>query len=194
MPSANNLTVAAFSILFAVSAAHAADNELYDAPPADDAAFMRWIENDTAPEIFGVSGLGNLGDVFHPVSAALTDGAVAGVFYTVARRTDGKIVVIEEPPRADRTKVLLTLLNLTDEPVRLVLLENGIDVIEPTEINDAGARAVNPVSASLAVVTASGAQLGSFDVQLRRGQNVTFVARPEGTQLIENSFGPNIEG
>jgi hypothetical protein len=86
----------------------------------------------------------------------------------------------------------LTLLNLSDDQARLVLSDQNIDVIGTTDINTAGGRTVNPVAATLSVVTSSGAVLGSFDVQLRRGQNITFVARPDGAELIENRFGPNI--
>ncbi|MEM6385672.1 MAG: alginate O-acetyltransferase AlgF [Pseudomonadota bacterium] len=187
-------SIAALGIILTANTVQAADNELYAAPPPDDAAFLRWIELGQAPEVFGVASLGAEGDVFHPVSASLTDGAEAGVFYTAARAADGAVVVIEEPARADRSKVLLTLLNLTDVPVRLVLAEQNVDVIETTPANDAGARAVNPVAATLTIVTQDNATLGSFDVKLRRGQNVTFVARPDGAALIENRFGPNLEG
>jgi hypothetical protein len=187
--------IAAFAILMASSGAGlTADNELYDAPPPDDAAFLRWIESGKAPEIFGISALGAEGDVFHPVSAANTEGAEVGAYYTAALSAKGDLVIIEEPERADRSKVQLTLLNLTGEAVRLVLLEQNADVVVATAPNQAGARAVNPVAAILSVVTAEDEVLGTFDVRLRRGQNVTFVARPDGAQLIENRFGPNIEG
>ncbi|TCL08828.1 alginate O-acetyltransferase AlgF [Shimia isoporae] len=171
-----------------------ADNELYDAPPPDDAAFIRWIDTDPAPEVLGVRSLGLDGDAFHPVSVALTDGASVGAFYTAAVNALGHLVVVEEPPRADKSKVLVTLLNLTNNPVRLVLTDQKVDVIGATAANAAGGRSVNPVSAKLSVLSVSDAVLGVFDVQLRRGQNITFVARPEGAELIENRFGPNIEG
>ncbi len=187
-------SIAALGIFLTANAGQAADNELYAAPPPADAAFLRWIEPGQAPEVFGVASLGAEGDVFHPVSASVTDGAEAGVYYTAARAADGSVVVIEEPARADRSKVLLTLLNLTETPVRLVLAEQNVDVIDTTPANDAGARAVNPVAATLTIVTADNTPLGSFDVKLRRGQNVTFVARPDGAALIENRFGPNLEG
>jgi hypothetical protein len=131
-------------------------------------------------------------DVYYPVSAALTDGGFAGSFYTAAVDATGNFHVIREPDREDRSKVFLTLLNLSDDQARLVLSDQNIDVIGTTDINTAGGRTVNPVAATLSVVTSSGAVLGSFDVQLRRGQNITFVARPDGAELIENRFGPNI--
>ncbi|MGR3634752.1 MAG: alginate O-acetyltransferase AlgF [Shimia sp.] len=172
----------------------AADNELYDDPPPEDAAFVRWIEAETPPEILGILMPEEPGDVYYPVSAALTDGGRAGSFYTAAVDATGNVHVIREPDREDRSKVLLTLLNLSDQHTRLVLSDQNIDVVGDTDTNSAGGRTVNPVAATLSVVTSTGAVLGRFDVQLRRGQNVTFVARPDGADLIENRFGPNIGG
>ncbi len=182
------------TIILTVGSGWSADNELYDAPPPEDATFLRWIDPGLSPEVFGIAGLGADGDVFHPVSAALTDGAQPGAFYTAAKGSDGHLVIVQEPPRADRSKISLTLINLTGAPVRLVLHDQMVEVIPPTAANAAGARAVNPVAAELTVMTASDTPLGTFDVQLRRGQNVTFIARPEGAALIENRFGPNLEG
>lgn len=184
--------VAALTVL--PSFVWAADNELYDDPPPDDAAFVRWIEDAAAPRILGVSMPGEHGKAFHPVSAALTNDAKAGSYYTAAIDALGEIAIIEEPARQDRSKVLLTLLNISEGAVRLLLTGQNAEVIGSTAVNDASARPVNPVATTLSVVTSSGAVLGVFDVQLRRGQNITFVARPEGAELIENRFGPNIEG
>lgn len=186
------LFVLAVSIL--PGPAWAADNELYDDPPPEDAVFVRWIEEAPAPELFGISLPTETSDVFHPVSAALTTGAQEGSFYTAAVDATGHVAVVQEPDRGDRSKVLLTLLNLSDDQARLVLSDQNIDVIGTTGINAAGGRTVNPVAATLSVVTSSGSVLGVFDVQLRRGQNLTFVARHDGAYLIENRFGPNIGG
>ena len=183
-----------FAVSVLPSTVTAADNELYDDPPPEDAVFVRWIEEETAPSVLGIQMPKNPGDVFFPISAALTDGGRAGSFYTAAVDATGDVLVIREPDRGDRSKVLLTLLNLSDDPARLVLSDQNIDVIGTTDINSAGGRTVNPVTATLSVVTVSGAVLGSFDVQLRRGQNITFVARPDEADLIENRFGPNIGG
>lgn len=106
----------------------------------------------------------------------------------------GDLVVIEEPDRLDPTKVHLTLLNLTGAPVRLVLIEQSVNVISSVSPNEAGARAVNPVAVTLTVITDEDDVLGEFDVRLRRGQNITFIARPSGARLIENRFGSNIGG
>ncbi|MFY0661531.1 MAG: alginate O-acetyltransferase AlgF [Shimia sp.] len=183
-------------VIFAVSLLPgpiwAADNELYDAPPPEDAVFVRWIEEETAPGILGIQIPEEPGYVYFSVSAALTDGGHVGSFYTAAVDATGNVHIIREPDRGDRSKVLLTLLNLSDSHARLVLAEQNIDVIGNTDVNSAGGRTVNPVAAKLSVITSSGAVLGSFDIQLRRGQNLTFVARPDGADLIENRFGPNI--
>lgn len=172
----------------------AADNELYDDPPPADAVFVRWIGEATAPAILGIQMPEEAGDLYYPVSAALTDGGHSGSFYTAAIDATGDVQVIREPDREDRSKVLLTLLNLSGDGARLVLTDQNVEVIGTTNVNSAGGRTVNPVAVTLSVVTSSGAVLGDFDVQLRRGQNVTFVARPDGAVVLENRFGPNIEG
>ena len=185
-------SVAAIALMLTGQSAWSADNELYAAPPPEDAAFLRWIGEEDAPDVMGIASLGQSGAVFHPVSAALTDGAEAGAYYTAARNAAGEIVIIEEPQRGNRSKILVTLLNLTDAPVRLVMEEQDIEVIGATAADAAGGREVNPVPASVAVVSDAGA-LGRFDLKLRRGQNVTFVAHADGATLIENSFGENLD-
>ncbi|MEM1078158.1 MAG: alginate O-acetyltransferase AlgF [Pseudomonadota bacterium] len=184
------LSFALGAILTSAAPALAADNTLYDAPPPEDAAFLRWIEPGPAPEIYGIAALGAEGDVFHPVSAAATQGARAGVFYTAARDATGALVVIEEPARPDRTKVQLTLVNLSGVPARLEVVGQDMVVVDDTATEAAAARAVNPVAVALSVVTASGEALGQFEVSLRRGQNLTFVARADRAELIANRFGP----
>jgi len=186
------LTVLA--LLFGANAAWTADNTLYDAPPPDDAVFIRWLDGGTAPAVLGVSSLGETDDAFRPASAALTSGALEGAFYSAAIDATGHVVIIQEPARDNKAQVLLTLLNLSNQPVRLSLAEHDVDVIGSTAINTAEGRSVNPVAARLLVLSAENSVLGTFDVQLRRGQNLTFVARPEGAHLIENRFGTNIEG
>lgn len=186
------VSLALGAFLLTACGGFAADNTLYDAPPPEDAAFLRWIEPGPAPEIYGIAALGAEGDAFHPVSAAATRGAQPGAYYTAARDAAGAVVVIEEPARPDRSKVQLTLVNLADAPVRLEVAGLAMVVVAETQTGTAAARAVNPVTVTLAVVTADGAALGRFDVSLRRGQNMTFVARPDGAQMIANRFGPTL--
>jgi hypothetical protein len=83
------------------------------------------------------------------------------------------------------------LINTTQQPLELRLADNSATVIEAVPSGESGQRGVNPVSVSLGVF-AQGADnpLGAFDVQLQRGQNLSFVATEQGIELIENSFGP----
>ena len=54
-----------------------------------------------------------------------------------------------------------------------------------------GLRAVNPVAISFGVFQHGvDAPLATFDVSLRRGQNLTFLADQSGVRLVENRFGP----
>lgn len=179
-------------ILFGSGPAPAADNALYDTPPPDDAAFVRWVGLGFQHPVLGIAPATHIADVYRPVSASATNGAQPGTFYTAATGPDGQVILIEEPGREDRSKVHLFLVNLGSAPVHVEVTGQDMVVIDDTATGSAGSRAVNPVSASLAVVTENGETLGSFDVSLRRGQNLTFVALDDGARLIENSFGPNI--
>lgn len=179
-------------LLISATPSFAADNTLYDAPPPDDAAFLRWIETGDAPEIFGIEGLGADGAAFYPVSAAATDGAEAGRFYTAARDASGAVQVLTEPDRQDRSKVHLTLINMGDAPAQLVVAGQDLMVIGATPVNATASRAVNPVEVALQLVTDEGEVLGRFDLVLRRGQDLTFVARADKAELVENRFGPTI--
>lgn len=185
--------LAAFALILTGSGhANAADNTLYDTPPPDDAAFIRWVGLGSQHPVLGIAPATHIADVYRPVSAAATNGAQPGIFYTVAKGPNGQALLIEEPGREDRSKVHLFLVNLGSYPVRLSVTDQDMVVIDDTATGTAGSRAVNPVSVSLSLVAGDGRTLDSFDVSLRRGQNLTFVARDDGARLIENSFGPNI--
>ncbi len=172
----------------------AADEELYDAPPPDDAAFVRWIGKEAAPSVLGLVSIDSEGSVYRPVSAAVSEDLKEGAFYSAAMDASGQLVVLQEPSRSDRTKVHLLLVNLSDQAVRVILVGKNLVVIEETGVNSTGIRAVNPVKVELRVETVSGSPLGTFEVVLRRGQNLTFVARNGQAELIENRFGTNYEG
>lgn len=172
----------------------AADNELYDAPPPADAAFVRWVGLGNQHPVFGVAPVEHIMDAYRPVSASATNGAQPGGFYTVAKSSDGQIMVIKEPDRRDKSKVQLLLLNLGEAPAQLVVTDQDMVVIGDTVTGRAGSQMVNPVAASLTVRANDGRELGTFDVSLRRGQNLTFVAYNETVRLIENSYGPNLGG
>lgn len=58
MAIARTISTAAIATALTAGALFAGDNELYDAPPPDDAAFLRWIDAGAAPEILGVTALG----------------------------------------------------------------------------------------------------------------------------------------
>ncbi|MEN0002232.1 MAG: hypothetical protein AAF940_15240, partial [Pseudomonadota bacterium] len=172
----------------------AADNELYDTPPPDDAAFVRWVGLGNQHPVFGVAPATHIADVYRPVSAAATTGAQPGAFYTATKNADGKLVIIEEPTREDTSKVHLLLLNAGDMPVQLVVAGQDMMVIDETPPGAAQSRAVNPVSTSLTVKSGDGRELGTFDLALRRGQNLTFIVHEDTARLIENAFGPNLGG
>ena len=150
---------------------------------------IRWPR----PTVFGeeVRGAAGIGVTYAAISASELPHATAGAFLSVVTSPDGQTRAISEPPRDDATKVHLILLNLGSAPARIIVQEAGTEVVAPVASDGAGLRAVNPVSVALAVERVSdGAILGSFDLRLSRGQDLTFVARADGAEVIENSFGP----
>jgi hypothetical protein len=183
------LAFAGTALLSGFASAEAADNALYGAPLPDDAAFVRWLD---APEgsnrmAFGAAfGPAAQDDTaYAAVSAAHVSGAVAGGYYSII---NGQTVV--EPARTDATKVHLILLNADDSPARIMVADKDMQVIGDTAPGAAASRAVNPISVALAIVDAtSGAELGRFDVALRRNQNITFLVHNGQVDMIQNGFG-----
>ena len=173
----------------------AAQDSLYPEAPPDDAVFVRWLGSDdaTSVPVFGqeLRAEPEFGTAYIAISASELSGAEAGVFVTVVSEIGGHAHVINEPPRQDASKVQLLLLNTSADPVRLIAQGPGAEVIAPVATGDAGIRSVNPVAVTLAVErVGDGKVLGSFDLRLSRGRNLTFLALGDGAELIENSFGP----
>lgn len=175
------------------SAAIADDSGLYDAPAPEDAVFVRAIG---AP-ITDVSALGytfaELTEDYTAISASLLDGVAAGSYYALLPIGDAPTLVAE-PLRDDPAKVHLTLLNVDAPPLQLTVLD-GPQVIGATEQATAQSRAVNPVTITLKVESADGSQqFGTFDVALRRGQNLTFVVQNGEARILPDLFGPVVAG
>lgn len=195
-PSFGNLTAAIASALaLGTSAAWSDDAALYDAPAPEDAVFVRVLAERSvmaAPVRFGGMDLpvneATL-DAYFAISAADLTGVAAGGHYSIAKGATGSLV-IEEPSRENAAKVHLIVVNSGSEAVRLVVPDQGLEVVEPVEPGQASSRAVNPITVELAVERASdGTVLGTFDVQLARGRNLTFVAGPSSARMVENSVG-----
>ena len=89
------------------------------------------------------------------------------------------------------TIIYLFLINATSQNLDLRVAGSETVVIESTAAMQSGTRAVNPVNIGLSVVAAgSKTPLQTFQVDLRRGQNISFLATSSGVQLIEHRFGP----
>ncbi len=177
----------AAALLLAATQTATADNDaLYGAAIPEDAVFVRWLAPADRPEAFGLALKAEMTAQtdYIPISAAALTGAEAGRFYSRMGA-----VTIAEPDRADATKVHLILLNIDGAPARLVVAGNGAEVVGSTVPGEARARGVNPVEARLSVVT-EGGTLATFDLSLRRGQNLSFVVEGDSVRLIENAFGP----
>ncbi|MGI1662645.1 hypothetical protein ACRDNQ_10430 [Palleronia sp. KMU-117] len=192
----------AAALLIAVGGqAAVAQDVLYTDTPPDDAIFVRsFIDTDKPRETtglpaFAVDAIAGNGAAFSSLSAAEFGFSQAGGFYALLADAAGAVHLVPEPARADRAKVYLTVLNASDADVRLVEPTQGLEVVAPTPPLSAAARAVNPVDVRLAVESAAtGEALASFDLRLRRGQNVTFLVRGGQVELIEDAYGPVVSG
>lgn len=175
---------------------HADEAALYDAPAPADAVFVRMLSGfGSASDTLNFGGSvfslpDGAKDTYVAISASVLQGKTPGTYYSVISDDQGGMVV-KEPDRETASKVHLFLINAGTDPVRLILPENGAEVVGPVQAGAVDSRAVNPVSASLAVERVSDGQIiGHFDVKLSRGQNLSFVAGPEMARLVKNTFGP----
>lgn len=177
------LTGAAFSL---AQVAKADNLALYGTAIPEDAVFIRWLDAPAAAQAFGAQFDAGLADstAFVPVSGALLQGVTPGAFYSVT--AEG---IVQEPARDNPAKVYLILLNADSAPARLVVAGQNAEVIGETGTGTAQSRGVNPVAAQLAVMSGQ-TVLGSFDLTLRRGQDVTFYVRNGAVFVIETSFAP----
>ena len=172
----------------------ATDTSLYaEAPPAD-ASFVRFagVGADKSANFAGKTFTLNADEklAYTPVSSAALKGVELGSYVTVVK-ADGATHTINEGPRAEASKVSLYLVNATDQALELKLADGSVTVIGGVEPMSAGLRAVNPVAISFGVFQhGDDAPLATFDVSLRRGQNLTFLADRSGVRLVENRFGP----
>ena len=166
---------------------------LYAEPAPDDASFVRFIgfEGEEHVQFAGYNFTLKEGEAtaYIPISTVHLTNVLAGGFVTVLRGDAEQPKVIVEGPRNSRSKVLIILVNGTDRVLDLRLTDNSTTVIASIPGHSAGQRAVNPVSVSLGVF-ASGSDTpeATFDVSLKRGQNISFIADDKGIHLIENRF------
>lgn len=172
----------------------ATDASLYaEAPPAD-ASFVRFagFDTDTSAEFAGKTFALNAGErlAYTPVSSAALTGVSPGSYVTVVKG-QGAYHAINEGPRAEASKVSLYLVNATGQALDLKLADGSVTVIGGVKPMSSGLRAVNPVAISFGVFQrGDDVPLATFDVSLRRGQNLTFLADQSGVRLVENRFGP----
>lgn len=173
-----------------------AQNTLYDAPPPEDAAFVRFIGLSEAEITWNglVFPTGESGADYHVVHSDRVS-ATAGDFLTViSDTTTGELKPILEDPYGD-TQITLSLINLTSSLASLKLADGSLSVVENVASGDIGSRQVNPLSVSFAVFVDGETYGPEFPVVLRRGEHPTFVAYPDGVveSIISNVLPGIIE-
>lgn len=169
------------------------DGALYAEAPPEDASFVRFIgfEDSLTAEFAGRTFhlMPDEVSAYIPVSSASLEDVASGSFFTIVETGDGNPRVISEPGRDNRSKVFLFLVNGTETELDLRLADNSAPILENVPHNTSALRGVNPVSVSLGIFkSGTDTLLASFDVSLRRGQNISLIAGPDGYQLVENRF------
>ncbi|MGJ8585347.1 MAG: alginate O-acetyltransferase AlgF [Marinosulfonomonas sp.] len=161
-----------------------AQNEvLYEAPPPDDAAFVRFVGFDGV-ESTAWNGLnfraGELGlddyFVIHSEAAGLTEGD----FITVIPGPDGNPISLIEPAKSVE-KVVVALINLSSTALDLKTADGAIAIITGVEPLGAGFREVNPTSIAVQAFEGVNAVGEPVARVLRRGKHISFIAAADGT-------------
>lgn len=189
------LSAMCMSICLAGSLASANDTSLYaEALPAD-VSFVRFFgyDDQDSAEFAGFTFdlIAEDANKYLPVAAAHLDNVEAGTFVSILRDEKGTQIIVPEAPRSRQSKVSLLLVNGSDGPLALRLADGSVPVIETVVPAASALREVNPVAITLGVFAADqDAPIATFDVALRRGQNVSFVADGDGVRMIENQFAP----
>jgi alginate O-acetyltransferase complex protein AlgF len=188
-------TAVCLPFLSLCSPSFADDNSLYaEALPAD-ASFVRFIgfDGQDSAEFAGFTFelAADEAGKYIPVSASQLSNIAPGTYTSILRAPNGAQQTINETTRTRQSKVALLLVNGTDTELELRLADGSVDVISDVSPTTSALREVNPVAITLGVF-AAGQQVpqATFEVALRRGQNLSFVADAHGIRLIENQFAP----
>lgn len=162
------------SLLMLLLASALAEPSLYPPAPPPGSAFVRVAEAGGAWKVAGREVAAPVGaspyavvaagerTLDPPGPAAQATPLAAGRFYTAALQADGAIRLFEDPPREDLTKATLRVYNLSAATAPELRTADGkLTVVGAVAQNAMGSRAVNPVSAALAVYV-DGAPIASF--------------------------------
>lgn len=185
--------ISAFAILTTASSAGASDEALYGSSIPEDSVFIRFLMDRPAEDstAFGWTfDTDSEQASYTVVSAALLSEAPDSRYSTVVITDEGEGIVIPEPDRTSASKVHLLLLNATEIAVSLVANDGALEVISSTKFGSSNIRAVNPIKAELSVVQVPGQTiLGTFDVSLRRGEDLSFIVTDSGVELVPTTYG-----
>ncbi|WP_108814094.1 alginate O-acetyltransferase AlgF [Loktanella sp. Alg231-35] len=186
-------SIVAVPIAFFANYGLASDEALYGAEAPQDAVLVRFLgtPSEGGNNVYGWNFETEEADPSYSViSAALLSNTPETTFTTVFVDEQGREVVFHEPDRTSSSKVHLLLMNATNESVSLVANDGALEVIGDTEFAKVGMRAVNPISVELSVVRGPDLEVvASFDVSLRRGEDISFVVTDDSVEMVPTSYG-----
>lgn len=189
-----------FTLLLALltSVAAAEDNGLYDPVPPAGSAFVRVVGSPAATlggkSVSADRGMASAyvvipqGEFDARVGAAGSKLKVeAGKFYSVVA-SGSKLTLLTDPNAENRAKALLTVYNLSKSTaVDLKTADGKTAVVAGVRGGESGSRAVNGVTADLAVFNGAKA-LGTLKgVKLERGNTYAIVVTDAGVTMTTGS-------
>ena len=178
------IAVASGFLLASPGQLHAQDAALYDDPPPDDAAYVRFFGFPADAEVsaFGLQFSDERVSTGHYsiLHADAVEGVTKGQIMTAVPNAQGDVTILNEPERT-RRKVMLQLVNLTAQgSISLKTSDGEVEIIAPTDVLMIGSREVNPIQVTVAVFGAGGSLGEPMALALRTNQHLTFVVSADG--------------
>lgn len=175
---------AALAFLLAAFPAFAAgiDDGLYAPPPPPEAAFVRYLGDETV-ELGGVRLEGHRYALIKQGEYTLNRHSLqieAGKRYSLSASS----ALLSDPQLENRSRSLLVLYNFTDKPaLDLVTADGKLTILSAVARNSNASRVVQPLQVELAVAV-DGMQLGKLaPVALERGGSYSVIASGSGEAL-----------
>lgn len=193
----------ALAMLFlcaATSGAYANDQQLYDAAPPADAAFVRVINASPAGEITASMSDAKFGKVAYPgispymvvkqgnqtlktSTNAKSINLEAGKYYTLAIGQDGAITTLTDSGITEPSKAYVYFYNFSDAPTAsLQAVKQKVDIVSDVTAGTSKERTMNALEVDMAIM-AEGKTIESFSgVNLQRRSGLSFLLAGKGVE------------